>query len=177
MIGRWFRRFRRNASREDGTATVEFVLTAPAVIFTFLAAFESGLHMVRYVMLDRALDVTVRELRLGMIATPALSTLKTHICDEMQLVSDCTTAIRLELVPVDTNTWVFPQGRVDCVDRGQPIQPQLEPNLGVENQVMLIRACLTADALFPTTGIAAQMELDTNGGYYIAAWSGFVNEP
>ncbi len=30
---------------------------------------------------------------------------------------------------------------------------------------MLIRACLTADALFPTTGIAAQMEQDSQGGY------------
>jgi hypothetical protein len=42
---------------------------------------------------------------------------------------------------------------------------------------MLIRACLTADALFPTTGIAAQMEQDSQGGYFITASSAFVNEP
>jgi hypothetical protein len=177
MIRRWLSPFRRTAVREDGTATVEFVLSAPVVIFTFLAAFESGLHMVRYVMLDRALDITVRELRLGMIPTPALGILKQHVCAQAKLVSGCESSIKLELVPVDTNTWVFPQGRVDCVDRGGPIEPVVEPNLGVENQVMLIRACLTADALFPTTGIAAQMEQDSQGGYYIAAWSGFVNEP
>lgn len=176
MTRRWFRSWRLMRRREDGTATVEFVLTAPAVIFTFLAAFESGIYMVRYILLDRALDITVRELRLGMITTPALSSIKTSICDNTSLVDDCVSNLRLEMFSVDTATWTFPTGPVACRDRAQQINLD-EPKLGVENEVMLIRACLTADAFFPTTGIAARMTRDSQGGYFITAMSGFVNEP
>jgi Flp pilus assembly protein TadG len=178
MNFKWIRRrLGRHARSEQGTATIEFVLTAPMVIFTFLAAFESGIYMVRYVMLDRALDMTIRDLRLGVIETPALQTLKTSICDRAELVSNCTSSLRLEMFSVNTSTWTFPTDDFECVDRGGTINPALEPNLGVENEVMLIRACLTADALFPTTGIAAQMEQDSQGGYFITASSAFVNEP
>ncbi len=177
MIRKWLRSRRAALRADEGTATIEFVLTAPMVIFTFLAAFESGIYMVRYVMLDRALDMTVRELRLGMIPTPALDTLKESICDRTSLVSNCAAALRLEMFSVDTNTWAMPTGDVECIDRGGEISPALEPNLGVENEVMLIRACLTADAFFPTTGIATQMQQDSQGGYFIVAASAFVNEP
>ncbi len=177
MITRWLKSKLAAFRGEEGTATVEFVMTAPAVIFTFLAAFESGIFMVRYVMLDRALDMTVRELRLGMIPTPALDTLKASICDRVSLVSGCEAALKLEMFSVDTSTWTFPTTTIQCIDRGGEIKPAVEPSLGVENEVMLIRACLTSDALFPTTGIATKMKQDSNGGYFITATSAFVNEP
>ncbi len=161
---------------EQGTATVEFVLTAPAVIFTFIAALESGIFMVRYILLDRALDMTVRELRLGLIETPALADLKSSICDNTGLVSDCRNNLQIEMFSVNTATWVLPQRGANCRDRAEQINID-EPNLGVENEVMMIRACLTADALFPTTSIAARMNLDSQNGYYISSTSAFVNEP
>lgn len=176
MIRAWIRKRLAAPSSDAGTATVEFVLTAPVVIFTFLAAFESGVYMVRYVLLDRSLDMTVRELRLGMIETPALENLKGQICSRLRLVDDCENALRLQMFSINTATWTFPDPSIECQDRSKPIKTD-EPNLGVENEVMLIRACLTADAYFPTTGLAAQMTLDPSGGYYIAAASGFVNEP
>jgi Flp pilus assembly protein TadG len=176
MIRRILSRLTRGAKREEGTATVEFVLTLPAVLFVFLAAFESGVYMVRYILLDRALDMTVRELRLGMIQTPALDKLKTSICDNTGLVADCKNNLQLEMFSVDTKTWAFPKGPISCRDRAEAIKPDTL-KVGVENEMMLIRACLTSNAIFPTTSIAAKMEKDSQGGYYVTAVSGFANEP
>lgn len=176
MIRRWLRSWRLGARREDGTATVEFVLTAPILIMVFLSAFESAIYMTRYVLLDRALDMTVRELRLGQIQTPALDKLKTSICTNTSLVPNCAANLQLEMHSVDTATWAFPTGPVACRDRSQPIKPDTL-KVGVENEVMLIRACLTSNAFFPTTGIAAKMTKDSQGGYYVTAMTGFANEP
>ncbi len=177
MINRMRAFLGRRKRDETGTASIEFVLTVPLVIFIFLAALESGIYMTRYVMLDRALDITVRALRLGQIETPALETLRGRVCDEVAIIPDCKNQLKIELYRVDTGTWNFPDRNIDCVDRGAAIKPVVEPNLGAENEVMLVIACMTADALFPTTGIAAQMTLDSKGGYYVFAASGFVNEP
>ncbi len=149
------------------------------MIFTFLAAFESGVYMVRYIMLDRALDMTVRDLRLGVIESPALDTLKTIDLrqgddgDGLRGIRSGSRCSRSTPAPGTSR-----QSRVDCVDRGGVIEPAVdEPNLGVENEVMLIRACATVDAIFPTTGLAARLDLDSQGGYYVSAASAFVNEP
>jgi len=50
--------------KEDGNATIEFAILFPAFIMIFLSAFESGLLMTRQVLLDRAVDLTVRDIRL-----------------------------------------------------------------------------------------------------------------
>jgi hypothetical protein len=190
MIKRWFRRRFARCRREDGTATVEFVFTVPIVILVLLGAFESGIYMIRYVMLDRAVDMTVRDLGVGLIPiadatpegpTPVLDALKTSVCSELNIISDCRDVLKIELYPVDTATWSFPTNDIECVDREANVDVVLElpedPYLGAENQPMLFIACITADALFPTTGLAASMQQDGKGGYFILASSAFVNEP
>lgn len=165
------------ARDEAGTSTIEFLLVFPIIFTTFIASFESGFFMMRYVMLDRGLDMTVRELRLGVIATPALANIKKSICDKGQLISDCEASIRLELTSVDTTTWIFPTGQIQCLDKGQPPEPVVEPSLGIENEVMLIRACLSAQPMFPTAIVAASMNRSSVGDYFVSATSAFVNEP
>ena len=49
---------------EDGAATLEFALSVPVLITIFMASFESGLLMTRSIMLEQAVDITMRELRL-----------------------------------------------------------------------------------------------------------------
>ena len=128
-------------------------------------------------MLDRGLDMTVRELRLGIIAAPAMAKIKKSICDKGQLVTDCENALTLELTGVDTSTWIFPTGAIECRDRGVAPKPVVEPNLGVENQVMLIRACIAGKPMFPTAAVAASMVQSSVGDYFVTAVSAFVNEP
>ena len=175
---RWLQRRLAGFRSESGTATVEFVIAFPVVFAVFAACLESGLFMTRYVMLDRALDMMVRDLRLGLIPSPTLDKLKTAVCDHTVLLYNCKSALKLELTAVDTANWTFPSTAVGCVDRSAPIQPSVEPpTYGGENQPMLIRACATLDMIFPTTAFGLGMPQDGKGGYYVAATSGFVNEP
>jgi hypothetical protein len=168
---------KRFVRQEDGTSTIEFLFVFPVIFTTFLATFESGFFTMRYVMLDRGLDMTVRELRLGLIAAPALSRIKQSICAKGQLISNCEAAISVELRPVNTTTWIFPTGRIECVDLGRPPNPVVEPTLGIENEVMLIRACLAGRPMFPSAVLAANMVRSSVGDYFVTATSAFVNEP
>jgi hypothetical protein len=42
---------------------------------------------------------------------------------------------------------------------------------------MLVRVCVTQDAMFPTTGIGLHLPKDAKGGYGLVAVSAFVTEP
>lgn len=168
---------RRFAREENGTSSIEFLFVFPIIFTTFVATFESGYFTMRYVMLDRALDLSVRELRLGMINAPIRDNIKTSICNKPQLIADCMNALTIELTQINTNTWIFPTGPVLCRDRGAAPPPLAEPLLGVQNQIMLIRACLAAEPMFPGAIIAANMNRNSVGDYFVTAVSAYVNEP
>ena len=99
------RSFRRD---EDGAATIEFVILFPAFIAILISSYESGLMMVRNVMLERGVDLAVREMRLGQPVPPTFDQLKNIICDNAVIVNDCFNKIQLELQPIDTATWALP---------------------------------------------------------------------
>ncbi len=171
------RSVRRFCRADSGTASLEFVLVVPVLIATFLASFESGLFMIRKVALERGLDMMVRDLRVGLIHQPTMAALKDEVCRRTILFKDCAGVLRIELTPVDMARWTFPETEVGCVDRSAPIKPDQDPFVGAKNQVMLIRACVTLDAMFPSTGIGLGLPKDPDGGYFVTATSGFVNEP
>lgn len=169
-------RFRANQS---GGGAIELVLVLPVMMGIFISATEAGLYMTRQIMLERAVDMTVRDLRLGKIPNPTHSKLKTSICANVSIIPDCSTAIRIDLVRVSTTTWDFPTTAVECVDRAQPIELSLEFNPGAQNELMLVRVCLLQDAIFPGADFARGIayEGDAAGGYALISTSAFVNEP
>ncbi len=166
------RRFRRD---ENGIAAVEFVVFFPMLFGLFLWAVELGSIMSKQVMLEFAVDVAMRDLRLGNFDDPTADRLKDRICENSLLIKDCRGSILLELQPV--NNWVVPATPVQCVNRDEEIRPSVTYNGGIENQVMLVRACVIVDPLFPGIGFAALLPSDSRGGFAIAAVSAFVNEP
>lgn len=167
-------RFRR---REDGVVTVEFVLIFPVVLFLFFWAIELGMIITKQVILEHALDVTMRDLRLGQIQNPSSDTLRSTICARAKILSNCNGTMMIELAPVDTQTWNIPAGRVQCRNRDEEIQPVVTYNPGAQNQIMIVRACVLVEPLFPGTGLGALLPKDSLGGFAMAATSAFVNEP
>lgn len=178
MIRAALTRLRGFRRRDDGVASVEFVLMLPLFLTIFMASFESGLLMTRNIMLERALDLTVRELRLGSFVAPSHDTIKDAVCARTVLFEDCGTIMRLELTKVSTATWDLPAADTPCADRDEPIQ-LLDPlDTGADNEMMLIRACAVFDPIFPMTGLGLKLKKDAfGGGYAIIARSAFVNEP
>ncbi|MFN4170676.1 MAG: TadE/TadG family type IV pilus assembly protein [Pseudorhodobacter sp.] len=162
---------------QKGVASLEFVLMVPLVLIIFMSAFEAGLLMTRYIMLERSLDMTMRNLRLGQYPNPTPDLIKQEVCSRSVVLGNCTANIRIELQPVSTASWNFPTGRTGCVNREEPIQPPTTFNPGQAHQIMLVRVCIAQDTMFPTTGLGLGLAKDPGGAYGLVATSAFVNEP
>ena len=171
------RRLARGFRREDGTATIEFVFVVPIVLTIFMASMESGLYMIRHVMMERALDLVMREFRLGRLGTVTHDQLRNLICDTSPYITDCRSVLKVSLEPVDTTTWKMPATPPTCVDRGGTIQNEPTFKSGDENEIMIVRICAVEDPIFPTTGLGLELHADSRGGYQLIAATIFVNEP
>jgi Flp pilus assembly protein TadG len=163
--------------REEGTATVEFVLAIPVIMTIFTASFESGLFMTRSIMLEQSLDMVMRELRLGHYVAPDAALLKTEICERTVIFPNCEASLTIELREISTTTWTMPSATATCTDVTKEVQPVTALQIGQQNDLMLVRACIRLAAMFPTTGIGLGLNKDSQGAYGIIAMSAFSNEP
>lgn len=174
---RLFSRLKALFRNEDGTATLEFVIAVPVMLIIFAGSFESGLFMTRSILLDRAVDMTMRELRLGHYPLPTKDLIKAEICNRTVVFSNCTTAITVELTRVNTANWTLPSSNVACVDRDEDIEPVTALQIGQQNDIMLVRICVIQDAIFPDMGLGQLLKVDDKGGYALVSVSAFVTEP
>jgi len=173
----FLRRLRQAVVGDDGNATIEFVIMFPAIMTIFLSAFEVSIYLTRSVMLDRALDLNVRTLRLGTLEPSTADELKRRVCTDALIFDDCMNAMMIELTEVRTDIWSLPSTDVACVDRTEEIQPVVSFNVGAASDVMIVRACAVLDPFFGTTSLVMDLPIDVSGGYQIIAASTFVNEP
>ena len=150
-LGAWLR---RKAREEDGTATIPFIIFLPFFMLLIMSALEMGTLMLRHVMLERALDLSVRDLRLGIWNDPTHDEFKRVVCNRAGVLPDCMNVMVVELRPVSTITWEPLAAGPVCVDRAEPMLPEDFPEFedGEGDEMMLIRACVKFDPLFPTTG-------------------------
>jgi len=174
-------RLRRALRREDGSASLEFVILFPMFVTLLISSVETGVILTRQVMLERALDIAVRDMRLGH-ATPEGDTLtrediRNLICGYSPMVSDCEANLMIELRPVDIAAVAALDGPVTCVERGEDAQPATQFETGTENEIMLVRGCALVDPIFPTAGFALNLPRDGTGAFALVAQSIFVNEP
>jgi hypothetical protein len=163
--------------REDGTATMEFVLVIPMIMMVFMASFESGLLMTRSIMLEQSVDIAMREVRLGHIVPVTNQKLKKAICKNAVIFPDCENSMKIEMDRVSTTAWDIPVEPSHCVNRHQAAEPVLTYAGVSQNDLMMVRVCIVLDAMFPSTGIAMHLPLDSDGGYGLVSRSAFVVEP
>ena len=172
------RRLSRSARSEDGTATIPFVLFLPFYMMLVTSSVEMGMLMVRHVMLERGLDLAVRDLRLGVWNPADATEVKRRVCNNAGVIPDCMNTMLIELRPVDTMTWQPLSSGATCVDRSAPIEVQELPmDSGGDDHMMRIRACAKFDPLFPMSGAGFGMPKDASGAYALIASTAFVNEP
>jgi Flp pilus assembly protein TadG len=167
-------RFRRE---ERGAVIVEFLVWFPLFFGLLTSSFELGFLLTRQALLERAVDVTMREVRVGIMERPSHEDLKERICAEPTLVKDCANALLLEMRPVDIERWDLPDAETACVDRESQMNPSVAFNPGRANELMLVRACAIFDPFLPLSSLAAAIKQDASGGIPIYTTSAFVNEP
>lgn len=177
MIRPLLRRLGRFGRDDKGTAAIEFAMTVPLLFAIFMAAFESGFLMVRSIMLEQSVDMTMRELRLGHYPLPTAALLKSEICNRSVILKNCEQNIVIEMTRINTANWALPTNRVACVDREEDINPVTQLQIGQQNDVMLVRVCVVQDAMFPTSGIGLGLPKDSQGGYGLISVTAFVTEP
>lgn len=168
------RRFFRG---DGGSVTAEFVIMFPVFVFLFLSSVEFGIYSLRQSMLERALDITVRTVRINTGDDLSHDGLKDEICANVGMVPDCATTLRLEMISVDPRAWQGLPFGADCVDRAAAVSPVRNFSPGQANDLMLLRACVSFEPIFPSTGLGFYFKKNTAGDSYITARSAFVQEP
>lgn len=181
MIARILKSIRGFRSDQDGNATIEFVLFFPALIGLFLMGFESGYYMMRSVMLDRAVDISVRDVRLSNNKLPDFDDFKKNICRNARIIPNCVEAIQVEMMPVATDP-----GEVAKLSKAtlcRDVTSTDDPadfatyDIGQENEMMLVRVCALSKPLFPTSRLGAGLIVDSAGNLAIVSTAAFVSEP
>ena len=87
-------RFRKS---ESGQSTIEFAITFPAVLVILLSGIELGFVNLHHAMLERAVDMTVRDIRLGTGTAPQHDAIKDLICQRAGFIDNCADSLRLEM--------------------------------------------------------------------------------
>jgi hypothetical protein len=171
------RGLRRLRDREEGTSSIEFVLLFPIFMSLFLSSIELGVVMIRQVMLERALDIAVRDLRLGAWPNVTQDLLKERICAHAGIIPNCESEMLLELRAVRAPDYTLPDPAATCVDRSAEVQPVVTFRDGPENELMIVRACVLIDPIIPGSGLGMKMQENTRDGFALVATSAYVNEP
>lgn len=178
LVKKMRRTLRAFGGSESGVATVEFVVVFPFWVALFLSAYEVAIMNIRAVMLERATDIAVREIRLSGGSVIEHDDVRDLVCDYSILIEDCEDIAKIELARVDRDTWAVDlEEDADCQDRLDEIKPPKNFQNGTENDLMLIRVCATVDAVFPNFGVGRTIPKDEQGGYRLITHSIFVNEP
>lgn len=173
-----YRRFSRD---ESGTTSLEFVLVFPVFFGMFLMTYESGMISARHVMLERGVDITIREVRIGALA-PDRDRLRDRICEIALIIPDCASQLAIEMIQRNPMAWVAVNPRVQCVNRGDvDADPPDVDDIG-NNELMILRACLRIDPFLPTSGIGKAIVQNNSGSaadgsHALVSMGAFVVEP
>ncbi len=165
------------ARDESGTASVEFILVMPFYISVMILSIELGMVTLRHTLLERGLDLAVREIRLGTGTAPQHDDIKELICDNSLMLLDCTSKLQLEMRSADIRSFSALDTTADCTDSAEPTKPVREFTPGQENELMLLRACLRYTPLFPDELLGSAVEKDASGEAAVIVTSAFVQEP
>lgn len=165
------------ARSESGNGTLEFVLAVPFMFVIFGSAMEGGMLSTHHVMLERGLDLTVREVRIGLLSNPDHEKLSDRICEYALIIPDCKKNIRLEMMTADPRNWSDPSRLIHCVDRSEEGSPEIDIANGVNNQLMILRACVLFDPMLPGSGLGKALPKQSQGAFALTATSSYVMEP
>ncbi len=167
-------RFRRG---EDGGMTVEFAIYFPLYMFIMLVVIEYALVTIQQAMLERSMDLVVRDIRLGInLPDTEHDTIKDAICGNMVGMRNCSQNMLLEMIVQDAYVGINLPNLPTCVDREEEVQPATTFQNGGSNSLMILRACAQVDPLFPTTQIGRTMSGEDDL-INLTATTAFVQEP
>lgn len=167
---------RRFRTGDEGSMVVPFALWMPVFTVLIVSSIELGTLTVRHTVLERSLDMAVRDVRLG-TAPNTHDGLKAAICDRATVLPNCMTTLHLEMIPLNMTAWTDPPASADCVDTSQDFTPQRNFVHGGGGAMMLLRACYKFRPITPIASFNAHVAKDGDGYTGIVSTAAFVTEP
>jgi len=163
---------------EDGSATVEFVIIFPLIFAMFLTSTDFSIMMLRQIYLDRALDIAVREVRLGNVPANGFDGFREAICQNTILTPTCVETITVEMRPISAAEFATLDPNVQCVNRKEEFHPMLDFNPGGGGQeLMLIRTCTVSNPFIVLNGWIFGAPRGPDDDFMSVSVAVFVNEP
>lgn len=163
-------------SREErGSMVIPFALWTPIFLILILSSIELGTVTIRQTALERALDDTVRDIRLGAVSDHA--DIKQAICDGAAVLPGCMNTLHLEMVSLDMRNWDGIINSADCTDTTQEVTPHRSFQNGGSNEMMLLRACYKYQPITPAGTISSSLAKDDQGYTALVVSTAFVHEP
>ena len=162
---------------DEGSMVVPFALWVPVFVGLLVSTIEMGTLTIRHSALERALDQTVRDIRLGTGNDFTHAGLKESICEKAAVLPSCMTTMQLEMVRLDMRNFREPDYFPDCVDVEEDSNDLRNFEQGDSNQVMFLRACYKYDPFSPAGYLGGTMMADGAGYVALIATSAFVQEP
>ena len=172
-LGAWARAW---LGCESGAATIPAVIFLPTFIMFMISAVDLSLLMLRQIVLDRAIDVATRDIRLGAADISSHAALKASICDGLGLFDDCANNVTVELFEIDDSSWTSDAGTVTCTDKDLP-DPEVTLQTGAVNQMVLMRVCMKVSPMVAADPLALALVTSADGKYALISSTVFVNEP
>lgn len=177
MISVFSKTLRRFRDSEEGSMVVPFALWTPVFLGLILSSIELGTVTIRHTALERAMDETVRDLRLGTGAANDHAALKASICDRAAVLPGCEDTLHLEMLRLDMRAWETPPLVADCVDVSETVNPQRNFSFGSSNEMMMLRACYKYKPITPAGTLSSSLPTDDDGYTALVATTAFVHEP
>ena len=176
------RRFRRD---DEGATAMEFSLLMPiffAIVFGF---YDMGAVMLRQVMLNSAVDLVSRELRIaGTLDSSIAPTdingqiqeFRARVCGRSYMLNDCLNDLVIDMRPIPVGA-PLPPRNAPCVNRGPggTTQPVTTYNQNVTTLPVYVRVCAPSMAMIRNMGIGPFLE-NANGDVMIYADTAFLFE-
>ena len=175
MTGHGF--LRRFCGTQSGSVTVEFVLLFPAALYILLMSCEVGLWNTRELMLRRATNLVIREVRLTTGAPPSYEEMKQAICERSIFTDGCMENLRVEMRALPISAWSNVTGPAQCIDHEEDVDPLDGFKPGQQNELMIVRVCRLFDPIMPGGGFGNKVAENSENEYGVRVTSAFVTEP
>ncbi|PSK81567.1 Flp pilus assembly protein TadG [Limimaricola soesokkakensis] len=173
----WRDSWRRFRAADSGSITAEFVILFPVVMYIFLLGIETSLWNTRELMLRRATNLAVRDVRLSTATPPSYEEMRRAICARSIFISGCEANLRIEMQALPLADWARVTSQAKCVEKGGAVDPALDYRPGQQNELMMVRVCRMFDPIFPGGGLGRKISQEHGGEYAVRVVTGFVAEP
>lgn len=181
MRGLFTKALNRLRKDEDAVSTVETVVMLPFILVLCSYTMDLGMLLTRNVMLERAVDVGTRDIRLGLMAVDDYDGLRKRICDEAIIIPECESRLKMQLNAMSPYLWEDPGKVPDCESlKTVTVTEPREFDAATRNQMVFFRACAVLEPVMPGWGLSDSLLSSSDGGtnrfYQVVATTTFTKE-